>query len=119
MKTAPAKKRGRPPKAATTEDVKPDPFAIAEEDQATPPEIESGFDIPPVCPLPTDPACGDKTPAVVQWWKDNYPAEYERRYANRVHPEPEDTVTRPAHLDAEDPTLEDESEPKKPNVIKN
>lgn len=40
-------------------------------------------------PIPThppkleDPLQGDKTPAVVEWYRDNDPKEYERRYAGR------------------------------------
>jgi hypothetical protein len=40
-------------------------------------------------PIPThpkhleDPAMGDKTPAVVEWYRDNDPEEYHRRYAGR------------------------------------
>jgi len=30
-----------------------------------------------------DPAQGDKTPAVVEWYRDHAPAEYKRRYAGR------------------------------------
>ena len=42
-----------------------------------------------VVPVPThprhleDPAFGDKTPAVVEWYRDNDPEEYKRRYAGR------------------------------------
>jgi hypothetical protein len=42
-----------------------------------------------VVPVPThprhleDPAFGDKTPAVVEWYRDNDPEEYRRRYAGR------------------------------------
>jgi hypothetical protein len=37
-----------------------------------------------VAPIPNaDPQLGDKTPAVVEWYRDNDPAEYERRYKNR------------------------------------
>jgi hypothetical protein len=42
-----------------------------------------------VLPVPThprhlkNPAFGDKTPAVVEWYRDNDPEEYKRRYAGR------------------------------------
>lgn len=122
------KKKGRPPKAAKPvetfeESEAAQGVAFAGRNRDEPPqesaeEIESGFDLP-VCPIPTDPACGDKTPAVVQWWKDNYPEEYRRRYANRTHPAPDDIAIRPAHIDQEDESLDDETVKRKPNVLKN
>jgi hypothetical protein len=35
------------------------------------------------CPIPHDPMMGDKTPAVVEWYRDNDPAEFARRYHGR------------------------------------
>ena len=35
----------------------------------------------PACP-PCDPAMGDKTPAVVEWYRDHAPEEFKRRYGN-------------------------------------
>ena len=43
-----------------------------------------------------NPMLGDKTPEVVEWYRDNDPAEFSRRYAGRrthlgYHPHPEST----------------------------
>lgn len=35
-------------------------------------------------PPKLDPMLGDKTPAYVEWLKENDPAEFERRYADRL-----------------------------------
>jgi len=35
------------------------------------------------CPVPRDPTLGDKTPAVIDWFRENDPEEYERRYVSR------------------------------------
>jgi hypothetical protein len=40
----------------------------------------------PECP-PSDPALGMKTPAVVAWWFEHYPAEAAARYAGLTMPE--------------------------------
>lgn len=42
----------------------------------TPPPAKKG-------PPPADPLMGDKTPAVVEYYRDNEPAEYKRRYKGR------------------------------------
>jgi hypothetical protein len=36
-----------------------------------------------VCPIPPDPLMGDKTPAIVEWYQENDPEEYKRRYKER------------------------------------
>jgi hypothetical protein len=38
------------------------------------------------CPVATDPAMGDKTPAVMAWYREHRPEEFARRYGNRVFP---------------------------------
>lgn len=36
-------------------------------------------------PIPKeDPMAGDKTPAIVEWYRDNWPEEFERRYKKRL-----------------------------------
>jgi hypothetical protein len=44
------------------------------------------------CPIPTDPAMGDKTPEVMAWYREHRPEEFERRYGNRVCPEVDEVV---------------------------
>ncbi|RBP37002.1 hypothetical protein DES53_115143 [Roseimicrobium gellanilyticum] len=44
------------------------------------------------CPVPTDPAMGDKTPEVMAWYREHRPEEFRRRYGNRVCPEVDDVV---------------------------
>jgi hypothetical protein len=71
------------------------------------------------CPVPRDPAMGDKTPAVMDWYHEHAPDEYARRYGNRVTPHStgERQVIR-QDLTGPDPTLENEEEPeRKPKVI--
>jgi hypothetical protein len=36
-----------------------------------------------VCPVPRDPTLGDRTPAVIEWYRENDPEEYQRRYVAR------------------------------------
>jgi hypothetical protein len=72
-----------------------------------------------VCPLPGDPSMGDKTPAVMDWYREHAPEEYARRYGNRVtpHSSGERQVIR-QDLAGPDPALENEEEPeRKPKVI--
>jgi hypothetical protein len=47
-----------------------------------------------LCPVPTDPAMGDKTPGVMAWYRENRPEEYKRRYGNRVCPVVDDEAVR-------------------------
>lgn len=43
---------------------------------------DQGLAVVPACP-PSDPRYGDKTPAVVEWFRDHEPAEFARRYGRR------------------------------------
>lgn len=87
---------------------------------------------PAICPIPTDPAMGDKTPEVMDWYREHAPEEYTIRYSNRVTPhqrggrhiaQPVDRFTKTVFdpkLGKEVPIsdFEDEAEPmKKPHVI--
>jgi hypothetical protein len=51
---------------------------------------EEGCGLP--CPVPRDPAMGDKTPEVMAWYKEYQPEEFMRRYGNRVCPEVDEGV---------------------------
>lgn len=51
----------------------------AKPEQENPPAKLSATTEPPAL----DPMLGDKTPAFVEWLRDNDPAEFQRRYAGR------------------------------------
>jgi hypothetical protein len=48
--------------------------------------VEIKSTVIPECP-PSEPALGMKTPAVVAWWFEHYPAEAAARYAGLTMPE--------------------------------
>lgn len=68
-----------------------------------------------ICPIPADPAMGDKDPEVMAWYRDNAPEEFVRRYANRIATLqlPEPRAERGPVSDFED----EADEVKKPTVI--
>jgi hypothetical protein len=61
-----------------TEPTAPEPEATA---APTPPAPKSSKSIPP-CP-PMDPAAGDKTPAVIDWWFTYHPEAAATKYHGR------------------------------------
>jgi len=75
-------------------------------------------DIPPGLPLmpEIDLMAGDKTPAVVEWFRDYWPEEYERRYKGRkthlnrkphlVDDEDREDAKAPTFRPASDPSLD-------------
>lgn len=38
----------------------------------------------PTCPIKSDPTMGDKDPAIVSWWFENYPEIAARKYKDRI-----------------------------------
>ena len=62
----------------------PKPVEAVEIPAAVVVEIES--QAVPECP-PSEPSLGMKTPAVVAWWFEHYPAEAAARYAGLTMPE--------------------------------
>lgn len=55
---------------------------MARRPKSTEEQTEEQDDATPPCPA-EDLRYGDKTPAVVAWYREHQPEEFERRYANR------------------------------------
>lgn len=59
------------------------PAPDQEQPPATDPPTGDGGATAPPMPVPDDPTLGDKDPKVVEWYRDNDPEEFRRRYAGR------------------------------------
>lgn len=69
-------------------------------------------------PPPSDPAMGDKTPEVMEWYRLHQPEEYVRRYENRVTPHSAGVRQVTRREDGPPTDFEDEDgKPRKPKVL--
>lgn len=57
--------------------------ALQEIEKATPDIVLNRVNLPIICPIVGSNQLGDKDPEVVNWWRQNHPEEFKRRYSGR------------------------------------